>query len=152
MTLATIIPLATTVPAHASAIPSGAIAGVLELCVPAVPVPTTLPTPTTVPGSSGTTSTTVPPLAPDRLILTPAPSYAVLLKDGVVVSRTSLRVSLVKDGPTATPYYNGQFLIVARFTLRAAPGHYLAQALQVRRNVVVTAGRTSHLHVVIAGC
>src|ERR1700722_66683 len=137
------------VPVGATSIRTGVIAGRLELCIPAVPT-TTLPVPTTVPGASSTT--TIPFIPPDRILLTPAPSYALLLKGGVVIQREGLKVYLIPDGPIATPYDDGKFLMVARFALRAKPGPYLAEALQVRRHVVIVAGRTTRLHVLIEGC
>ncbi|HUZ41844.1 MAG TPA: hypothetical protein VMU68_10715 [Acidimicrobiales bacterium] len=82
----------------------------------------------------------------------PPPSYAVLLKGGVIVQHEYLYVYLIPDGPIATPPSDGEFLMIARFAIRAKPGHYLAQALQVRRHVAIVAGRTTHLHVLIGGC
>lgn len=137
-------------PVGATSLRTGVIVGRLELCIPAVPVTTTLPVPTTVPGTSSTT--TIPFIPPDRILLTPAPSYALLLKGGVVIQREGLKVYLMPDGPIATPYDDGKFLMVARFAMRAKPGHYLAEALQVRRHVVIVAGRTTRLHVLIEGC
>lgn len=151
LTLAVIIPVSLTTTAAATAtMRSGVIAGRLEWCIPAVPT-TTLTVPTTVPGTSRTT-TTVPWLPPDRILSTPPPSYAVLLQGGVVVRREWLEVYLVPDGPKATPSEDGKFLMIARFALRARPGHYLAQALQVRRHIVIVAGRTTRLHVLVEGC
>lgn len=151
LTLAVIIPVTMTTPASAGATArTGVISGRLEWCIPAVAT-TTLTVPTTVPGTTGTT-TSVPSILPYRVLLIPPPSYALLLQGGVVVEREWLEVYLVPDGPKATPSEDGKFLMIARFALRAMPGHYLAQALQVRRHIVIVAGRTTHLHVLVEGC
>jgi hypothetical protein len=149
LSMAMIIPVTLAAPVGATSTRTGVIAGRLELCIPAISI-TTLPVPTSVPGTSSTT--TVPFIPPDRILITPAPSYALLLKGDVVIQREGLKVYLMPDGPIATPYDDGKFLMVARFAMRAKPGHYLAEALQVRRNVVIVAGRTTRLHVLIKGC
>lgn len=146
VTVGVVIPLSLGIATTATAtVPTGLVSGLLEWCIP--PVPTT-----TVPGSSGVTTSTAAPLRDYRVLLIPPPSFVELSEGGVVVVRHLLAFVLSPDDSNSVLPYDGQVLMTARFDLRAAPGHYLLRTVDLHRRVLVVSGRTTSLRVVLSAC